>query len=164
MMGKSHMMIGAAAGAVVATPETLPFAIIAGVVGAISPDVDHTGSTMGKALLPISWIVSKVCSHRGFTHSILAIGLVSAAAMQFDSPIAWAFVMGYASHILADMMTPMGCALASPFNRKFRLMSIRTGSILEPLVATVLTIGYMAVAFLSHPDIFGTPLAGYINF
>ncbi len=84
-------------------------------LGALLPDIDHPSSLPGRLLRIFSLPISKLCGHRGFTHSLVAWLLVMAACYQWI-PIEWqvpndliqAFLLGYLSHLIADMLTPSG--------------------------------------------------------
>ena len=41
-------------------------------LGSLLPDLDHPGSILGRLFRIISLPLSKLCGHRGFTHSLLA--------------------------------------------------------------------------------------------
>lgn len=92
------------------------------------PDIDHPKSLLGQRLKWISKPVARIFGHRGFTHSLLAI-FAALALLQFklpaDTPIPadvlQGMVVGYLSHIAADMLTPAGVPLLWPCRWRFRL-------------------------------------------
>lgn len=87
------------------------------------PDIDHPKSFLGQRLKWISKPIARAFGHRGFTHSLLAV-FALLATFYLKVPESWfipadalqGMVLGYLSHILADMLTPMRCspALAMP--------------------------------------------------
>ncbi|ATZ11451.1 metal-dependent hydrolase [Erwinia amylovora] len=111
------------------------------------PDIDHPKSFLGQRLRWLSWPVARVFGHRGFTHSLLAVG-GGVALLQLKLPSDWLFpadvlqgmVLGYLSHIVADMLTPAGVPLLWPCRWRFRLPLLRSqkGNQLERLLCLVL--------------------------
>ena len=97
------------------------------------PDIDHPKSLLGQRLKWISHPIARLCGHRGFTHSLL---VVFAGIFLFRShfPHGWiipvdalqAMIVGYLSHILADMLTPAGVPLLWPCRWRFRLPLINS--------------------------------------
>lgn len=59
--------------------------------------------------------------HRTFTHSLLSMVLFSAAAYCFCPPAGLPFLMGYGSHLLADLTNRRGLQLFFPLRRKYSL-------------------------------------------
>ncbi len=78
--------------------------------------------------------------HRGFTHSLLAV-FGALTLFYLKVPDSWivpadalqGLVLGYPSHILADMLTPAGVPLLWPCRWRFRLpiLAPRKGNQLE---------------------------------
>ncbi len=91
-------------------PLGMPFALAAIVVGAI----------MAGALGAVSWLVRRVVSHRGFTHTIFCtaiIGLVATwASLRLVGSLipGIALTVGYASHLITDAMTYRGVDAFEP--------------------------------------------------
>lgn len=102
----------------------LPAALLTSLV----PDIDHPKSFLGQRLKWISYPIARLCGHRGFTHSLLAV-LAGLMLLQLNIPTDWLFpadvlqgmVLGYLSHIVADMLTPAGVPLLWPCRWRFRL-------------------------------------------
>ncbi len=70
---------------------------------------------LGVVLLAASIVIANIVEHRGPTHSLavgLALTLIAVVGFAI-SPLAWTlglwFGWGYLSHLLADLITPMGC-------------------------------------------------------
>ncbi|VFS82973.1 Inner membrane protein ydjM [Raoultella planticola] len=89
------------------------------VLTCLLPDIDHPKSFLGQRLSWISKPVARAFGHRGFTHSLLAVfGAITLFYLKV--PESWfvpadavqGLVLGYLSHILADMLTPGGGAAA----------------------------------------------------
>lgn len=134
-------------------PTWREFALGMGItaVAAYLPDLDHAGSTAGRK---VGKVVSRVIrkstgGHRGGMHSLLAVALAFFAARWFfesDVP-AYAFAIGWASHIFTDFLTNMGISLLWPLRRrKYRmpLINVTTGGPGE----VVYLVGILVVGFL----------------
>nr|WP_314265951.1 metal-dependent hydrolase [uncultured Moellerella sp.] len=95
-------------------------------LGALLPDIDHPSSISGRLFRFISIPISKLCGHRGFTHSLVAWGAL-AIFCYVGLPREWvlpndliqAFLLGYMSHLVADMLTPSGVPFLWPFPQRF---------------------------------------------
>ncbi len=96
-------------------------------VSALLPDLDHPRSLLGRQLPWISGPLSRLFGHRGFTHSLLAVGMGVWGLAQVEAPwllsgaVKDALIVGYLSHLLGDWLTPMGIPLLWPWRRRFRL-------------------------------------------
>lgn len=88
------------------------------VLTCLLPDIDHPKSFLGQRLSWISKPVARAFGHRGFTHSLLAV-FGALTLFYLKVPDSWivpadalqGLVLGYLSHILADMLTPAGVPL-----------------------------------------------------
>ncbi len=151
MMGHTHILVGMASGLVVATSlhtRPLDSLILAGLAGAAAllPDIDHPRSQIRRKLgifgrLGLFWL-----SHRGLTHTWAVWALLSAAALLL-LPVqpGLAFSAGYASHLIADMMTVSGLPVFWPVtDGKFYVLPyplrFRTGRWAESLLDVALMI------------------------
>jgi membrane-bound metal-dependent hydrolase YbcI (DUF457 family) len=82
----------------------MPFALAAIIVGAV----------MAGFLGTLSWLVRRVVSHRGFTHTVFCTALIGLAATWGSLRLvgSWvpgiALTIGYASHLVTDAMTYRG--------------------------------------------------------
>lgn len=115
-------------------PFTLKADIVATVVGALIPDIDHTKSFISRAnllFLGASKAISQT-GHRGITHSMVGLAVFSILASlvvfyyNLDSLVIFAFMLGYFSHLAADSLNPSGVRWLQPFNNKF-VMKIDVG-------------------------------------
>lgn len=87
--------------------------IPAALLTSLLPDIDHPKSVLGQRLRWLAIPIARAFGHRGFTHSLLAIA-GGMALFQLDVPRSWpipadalhAMIIGYFSHLLADMLTP----------------------------------------------------------
>ncbi|MBT0723230.1 metal-dependent hydrolase [Rosenbergiella sp. S61] len=92
------------------------------------PDIDHPRSLLGQRLRWISLPISRIFGHRGFTHSLIAVAIgvfllinKLPANLLVPNDVIQGMVLGYLSHILADMLTPAGVPLLWPCRWRFRL-------------------------------------------
>ncbi|HGJ5856521.1 metal-dependent hydrolase [Arsenophonus nasoniae] len=102
--------------------------IIGGILTCLLPDIDHPKSFLGQRLKWLSMPIAKVFGHRGITHSFLAIvgcsiflssDLLSRIIIPIPVDFVHAMVVGYISHVVADMLTPAGIPLLWPYRRRF---------------------------------------------
>lgn len=70
-------------------------------------------------------------SHRGFTHSLSGFGLFTLILFMSNKAILLPALIGYSTHLAADLFTPSGIPLFYPYNRSFKIPLIRTGSFLD---------------------------------
>ena len=126
-------------------------AIAAGIAASLLPDIDHSKSMIGRTLIPISLLLNAAFGHRTITHSLLGffIAIVLAyfitATLWLPAAVYIAFIVGYTSHILADMLNDAGVALLYPFEkRRYSILpkrwGIKTESQSEHAIATVLAV------------------------
>lgn len=116
-------------------------------IGSTSPDIDQ-----GRG--PLGWVLRFACfGHRALTHSLLGLCLANAlvaagltavatALPALNLPVApttAAFLLGMASHLTLDALTPQGIPLLWPVPLDVRLiplrgLAIRTGSWVERMI------------------------------
>ena len=160
MMARSHMALGTgcyvflAAGHIV---EIAPLAAGAAIIGSLAPDLDTPHSMLGRCLPFISAPLGQCVGHRTLTHALpfvvalAAIGFV-VARLGYPGPVL-AFLAGYASHILADMLTG-GVCFMYPLDKRSRVKiwpNVRTGSFAEFPLLVVLLAGLLSGAYLVSP-------------
>lgn len=137
--------------------------IPAALLTCLLPDIDHPKSLLGQRLKWIAVPISRAFGHRGFTHSLLAV-LGGLALFQINVPADWpvpadvlqGMVLGYLSHIIADMLTPAGVPLLWPCRWRFRLplLNSQKGNQLERALCLAL-VGY-AIWFSPEQPYLGT--------
>lgn len=150
MMGHTHILIGGAAwlgfqaiAVAMGHPEVGAGIALGGwfiaSFAALLPDIDTKNSLASKffgwVTEAVSWIIRKSTGgHRKITHSLLGVAIIwalmSAAIVGLHMApwIGLAVVIGWCSHIAADMLTREGCPLLWPFSRyKFGLHLVTTG-------------------------------------
>ncbi|AUX93306.1 metal-dependent hydrolase [Mixta gaviniae] len=114
------------------------------------PDIDHPRSTLGQRFRWISHPIARAFGHRGFTHSLLAV-VGGVTLLKLNLPHGWpvptdamhGMVLGYLSHIAADMLTPAGVPLLWPCRWRFRLpiLTTKAGNQLERIFCLALVAG-----------------------
>ncbi|RUT25885.1 hypothetical protein C0V97_08540 [Asaia sp. W19] len=161
MIGRSHLVLGIACGLTAAAAGWLPLSwpvMIATGLGSLAPDLDTERSMLGCRMVWLSRPLSRMVGHRTVTHS-LAVPLAAGWALEHSlGPAglqsAWGgFLIGYLSHILADMMTG-GCWALYPLSRNRLSLwpHAKTGSFREYvlLVACLFCLGWISYRCLLH--------------
>ena len=113
--------------------------LTSGSIGALLPDIDAPNTSLGHK----HPFVSKIFKHRGFTHTgivaasftalflLMDIGKVNIATILAHS-LMFGFVVGYWSHIIADMFNYKGVPLLWPIiPNRIHLMGVVTGRDIE---------------------------------
>jgi inner membrane protein len=139
------------------TGEAAQAAVLAGaMIGSLFPDIDHQQSYISQKVPIASFAASTVFKHRGFLHSpafillagiLLIVGsrtMLSGMQQQFANQFLSGFLPGMLSHIILDTFNKQGIPWLWPYKKRFRLLPIRTDSIMETAFAILLTvlIGY----------------------
>lgn len=131
-------------------------AVVAVMVGAITPDLDHPTADLwqrfigGRLVHRLFTVFSG--GHRHFTHSLLGIMAIGGGAHYLvthllapeyipDGLIIWrAFMVGYISHPIADTLTDLGVPWFWPFPWNIKIppghkaIRVTTGSLVERLL------------------------------
>lgn len=159
MTGRTHDLTAFAALSYVAAQQpqfslslaTLMVAVGANLIGGLTPDIDQptadlwrrlpAGSVIGRIITPL------LGSHRYISHSFLGIavfGWVAKFLLQkmggillVDMNIVWtAFMIGFISHIVIDMLTQEGVPWLFPIPIRFglpplKILRLKTGGVAE---------------------------------
>lgn len=154
-MGKTHVLAGLGlylTGRTLLAPDAIihPAEFVAVFLGSLIPDIDHPKSWVGRRLWFISYPLSGIIGHRGLTHSLCGLAIISIAlatvlflnAIPFDIKIITiAFAVGYLSHILCDYNTNTGVPFLWPIKSKMKSpWAFNTGSPLEYLLSLFMAI------------------------
>lgn len=137
MMAGSHVILGLAAWAWMAPrfglSPTAPASLAVAGLGALLPDIDHPQSWLGRRLRFVSAPLSSMVSHRGVTHSLLAVAVCLIFLPEHGQfgPVRSPLLVGYLSHLGADLLTPRGLRLTWPSRHVYALPLCRTGSATE---------------------------------
>ena len=135
--------------------ELLFIPILISFSSALLPDIDEPQSYIGRRLKLISNIFKAFFGHRGFTHSIL--GFLSFTLLFYfifiytvGLPLVAIifFIMGYAIHLLEDLLTTNGIPLFSPFNNKrFSLSLLKTQGLGEYIFRFIFILLFLYQSF-----------------
>lgn len=148
MMGYTHALIGAGAGAALAAAghaDILP-ALLLATGGALLPDIDHPGAAIHGIIPGPTRAASLLVGHRGVTHSALA--MVALWFVIAPYPVLLPVFVGYASHLIADAFTKSGIPILWPMRKRVRFpFWIITGGFAESLIALLaaLVMAYMVM-------------------
>lgn len=137
------------------TLSTAIIAIVANLIGGITPDIDQPTAPFWRNL-PVGRYFGKVFGmlsggHRFLTHSLLGAALIGWLAwllLGWLHPIMgavniqivwWAFIIGVASHLIFDLFTKEGVPLLLPLPVKFgfppiKALRITTGKFIENFI------------------------------
>lgn len=145
MTGLTHAAAGALVGVALAPRAGTVVAVAVAIVAALLPDIDEPGSTLGSKVPLVSSLVHGIFGHRGMTHTaffaaVAAWGGWVLAGHLSLKPSACALIVSLAvlSHVSLDSLTPSGTEPLWPVLKVKFAGPIRTGSVLEWLVAIAL--------------------------
>lgn len=157
MTGNTHIVGGIAASLAYAQYANHdPILMLgAGVIGALLPDICHSGSMIGRKVPLFSKLINKIFGHRTFTHSLLFLVIVATLLNAFipNEAVKAGLLVGMASHYVLDMATKKGVKLLFPLRITVRFpVTMKTGSKVEGIVFGILVLlsfyfGYMAIGF-----------------
>lgn len=103
------------------------------------------GSVVGLAILIAFCAYGSTQSHRGFTHSLAALAVMTINSYFLFGGFLPAFVVGYLSHLVADIFNTKGEQFLWPLPQRYRLSlcaSNKTAALTLRMVAYVLSVGY----------------------
>lgn len=121
-------------------------------IGSLLPDIDSKNSTLGKYFhLPLK--------HRGFTHQIYPILLISLSALFFNKAFAY-LALGYFIHLFLDSFSTAGICWfkdnfirysSGAFVKKNHVLKLyRAGDVSEYVVATVIVVLSFVFVFYNN--------------
>ena len=105
--------------------------------GALISDIDMKGSYISKRFHIIHKLFGKRFRHRGFTHSLLFVGIIAfignTITISSNDNIVFTCIFsgilaGVISHILLDIITKEGVELFYPVEINFSILPIKTSS------------------------------------
>jgi membrane-bound metal-dependent hydrolase YbcI (DUF457 family) len=126
--------------------------------GSLLPDLDASESkikhlkligTEFKPFMLPALVVSRTDQHRGLLHSLWGLGMMGLVALcaipWIGSMLSLAFLLGYASHLVADAATKSGIRLLYPTDKRYHVLPkplrITTGSLAEESLLPFLAAG-----------------------
>lgn len=158
MLAPTHMVAGqaafVAASLAVGHAPSWPEACLAAVSGLL-PDLDKRHGLIGRLFPWVSEPLEYRFGHRTLTHSLLACVALALLLWPLLPYGVWlAVVAGYASHPVADMMTPAGvgwfwparwrCVL--PGNERYRMHAMGWGELTFAAILAVATVPLLGMA------------------
>ena len=134
MTGKTHLAAGIVTSLLIGA-NAPQIALIA--IGSMLPDIDHSGSTFGRKIKPIS----RRIEHRGVL-----------LAMTVISPY---IGIGILTHIILDLFNPNGVKLLYPLKIKVKVPIIshfiKTGGVMEHIILfLIISVGILSVIFYDN--------------
>ncbi|GGB13291.1 metal-dependent hydrolase [Macrococcus hajekii] len=159
MTGKTHLAFGILVGtgyALKTTSDVGTSAVIIATTALFSlvPDICHAGSKIGRHMKLLSKLISFFFGHRTLTHSFFFMALVAVllTMLNIDFTYIVCAIIGIASHILLDMLTPRGVALFFPLDFKVTSpINFKTGGIMDLSLATTFS---LLTAYLIYVEMF----------
>lgn len=143
MTGKTHIAAGLAVS--IALGMNAP-QIALTTFGSLLPDADHSGSTLGRLIKP----VSRHIRHRGVTHSLIFL-----VVSMIISPY---LGLGVLTHIVLDLFNPKGVELFYPWKKNIKVpvisRFITTNGIVEKLIFAALIVVAVLMLVL-YPNLWG---------
>lgn len=170
MLGKTHLVGGVCTGVLTTTwllHQTnfskiallgAPLLIASAGFGSLLPDIDHPNSKIGRRFKLLSKLTNKLLGHRGATHTLLVMMILSVllfmlnislpiALQPLGSTVVIGVTAGYFSHILLDALTPSGVPLFAPFIKKsIRFARLTTGKY-DSFVSAVMVLGTIWILY-----------------
>lgn len=152
MRGSTHALAGALIGVALTGRGSLDvtaLATVAGAVGALLPDLDHPRAALSRRVGIVSAPVRLFFGHRGATHGLAAVFTAFALSLCLVPDLrlyGLAAALGYASHVALDGLTVQGVPLLWPSRRRWRLLRLTTGGIIERLFAAGMVAGVLLLA------------------
>ncbi len=153
MRGPTHALAGLCTAGlfiVLPIPHQYPLLVLSGVAGisALVPDLDGSESMIEnirilgvRPLKFVGFVVDKLFKHRGFLHSLMAVGFLAFILLGFfpalPKELVITILFGYVSHLVADGVTPLGVPWLYPLDWRPslpRFLAITTGSFKETIV------------------------------
>ena len=119
--------------------------VICVVIATVLPDIDSPFSKLGR--WKIFRILQWFAGHRKIFHSLVFLILVFVGLYFLFPVVAWGFLVGYGSHLLADALTVQGIYLFYPLN--FRIKGfIKTGKFLEKIIFGIFVLVDLGLIFV----------------
>lgn len=132
------------------------------VLGSALPDMDHPNSYIAKKLSFLGKIISRVFSHRGFTHSIffiISLEFIRRYSLHFfkeENRMLFSYFMigtivASATHIFMDIFVGNGVKLFFPFiDKKIYISKIKAGTTKEKIFMKFIVIFF--IIFLIYSE------------
>lgn len=157
MIAPSHLVFGQFAylcASLIAAHKPGAAEALFAAASALLPDLDKRDGIVGRWVPWLSGPIEYWVGHRTATHSLLAAAAVWLLTWPLSDGYRLAVVAGFASHPIADMMTPAGVAwlwparvrCVLPGNERYRMAAMGVGELWFVVVIAVLSFPVAAVA------------------
>lgn len=156
MKGFTHLAAGTLAGLTISQsvcPDqgmTTILVVAACAAGSLLPDIDVGTSKLGRRIPALAYTLQIIFGHRGVFHSLTLWGAVLLYLLwnfpQFDLYL-WSLGGGILSHLLLDMLNPLGVQLLWPMEYRFTIAGFHSGGLIDWLLGGLLTVGCLCVLF-----------------
>lgn len=142
--------------------------------GAIFPDIDEPHSKIGRMFIGVSHLMNAIFGHRGFTHSLPFITILSLLVFMlctFESVrtfingfyenalvfLVFGFILGNLLHLLGDMMTLSGVPIFLPFKSKKyfalpKVLRFRTSGLADQVIAYICGALFLGINLMINPN------------
>jgi membrane-bound metal-dependent hydrolase YbcI (DUF457 family) len=142
MLLRTHFVFAAFLGLIALYFGLPSIGLICVLFGSLLPDIDTKTSSLGR------WFVFRplqvAFSHRGITHSLLFLAILSLGFWYF-LPLGFeGFVLGYGSHLFLDLLTIKGIPLFWPITQKFGGFC-RTGRMFDKILFIISSLGCLII-------------------
>ncbi len=109
----------------------------------IFPDIDTPYSRIGRRIRPLSNLFKVLFKHRGFLHTVFFLAAIDFLLLYFEYGFfAFAFSVGFLSHLVMDSLTKQGVKPFYPF--PFRVKGfLKTGGFFENILAFLFLAGFI---------------------
>ena len=139
MMFKTHLIVGFLIGLILSQTfkhsNEIIFALFV-MLAAVFPDIDSVKSKVGR-----NFLIGYLFKHTGIFHSVFFAGLITLFIYYLTNYIfAFAFLIGYLSHIMMDAFTVAGVAFLYPLSKIKVRGIIRTGKFGEKMLFLILIV------------------------
>ncbi len=142
--------------------------------GAIFPDIDEPHSKIGRMFIGVSHLMNAIFGHRGFTHSLPFITILSLLVFMlctFEGVrtfingfyenalvfLVFGFILGNLLHLLGDMMTLSGVPIFLPFKSKKyfvlpKALRFRTSGLADQVIAYICGAFFLGINVMINPN------------
>jgi inner membrane protein len=157
MKGYTHILGGLVFSYLFSVPD---YAVPAAIIGSTFPDIDLKFSS----LIPAKGKKKNLFNtHRGITHHpmlVLVLFLVWVSLVKFlpQYKFYWDFLygfwVGYLSHLILDMLTPLGIPVGTSYYPRLSLKLMKTGGVGEKVFFLLLSIAFTGLLYLKFKGLF----------
>jgi len=141
MMFRTHLAASLIIGMTILPSFSLETFVFVFLLGTFFPDIDTATSFIGRRFKLVGWLFS----HRGMFHSAIVMLMLSFMVYVFSAKAGIAFGIGYASHLLLDMLNYKGVRIFYPLPYKVKGFMKTNGLAEQALFIACLVGGFILV-------------------